>query len=348
LEIEGSFFLTSFAEDHRGELYAVRYDFEGDEVGIYQIIENDNAGDTDFPTKLSHTGCVNWEDPTQPAASMVAYEPSATLWSDGAEKDRFFAIPNDGRLGVSETDGTLVFPIGSVLMKHFRFGDRLHETRLMMRTEKGWAGYSYEWNDEQTDAVLLDSARTVTLPESGVRWVYPSRSACLECHTQVAGRVLGLEIGLLSKELLGALVENEYFPDEVDAVSDLGTFAALPSAGDDTASVDDRARAYLHVNCASCHQPGGPGRGDIDLRFGVPLKDMGMCGEEPRVGKLWSIGVWDDQLLLAPKRPEDSTVYLRMAVRDVFRMPPLGTDLIDEVGIELMRAWIEGIESCPE
>lgn len=45
------------------------------------------------------------------------------------------------------------------------------------------------------------------------------------------------------------------------------SLAALPDASDNAQPVVERARAYLHANCANCHQPNGPGRGGLDFRY---------------------------------------------------------------------------------
>src|SRR5205823_6444908 len=106
----------------------------------------------------------------------------------------------DGKYIHVNADGDFNLPIGSVLMKEFRLGDRRVETRLLMRHSDGeWAGYSYEWNDAQTDATLLPAGKSRSL--SGQTWTFPSRSQCLECHTAAAGRSLGLELGQLNRDL---------------------------------------------------------------------------------------------------------------------------------------------------
>jgi hypothetical protein len=68
-----------------------------------------------------------------------------------------------------------------------------------------WFGYSYAWDDNQTDAALVDAKGQdrefgIKVPRSkehpdGMRkqtWHYPSRSECLVCHSRAANWVLGL------------------------------------------------------------------------------------------------------------------------------------------------------------
>src|SRR5690606_23061994 len=113
------------------------------------------------------------------------------FWSDGAEKTRYLALPDNQQISVAE-DGDLIFPINTVLVKNFRLLNRLIETRLFMRGENGiWRGYSYRWNVEQTQATLLADAFDENF--GSLTWHYPSRAECNVCHTAVAGFALGPE-----------------------------------------------------------------------------------------------------------------------------------------------------------
>ena len=101
------------------------------------------------------------------------------------------ALP-DGKNITVGADGDWDFPNGTVLVKNFRLDNRLIETRLFMRHPDGvWAGYTYEWNEQQTDATLVRGGKRVTI--AGQTWIYPSEGQCLQCHTEAAGRSLGLE-----------------------------------------------------------------------------------------------------------------------------------------------------------
>src|SRR6185369_6690142 len=124
-------------------------------------------------TQLSASGCVSTNAPTQPAAGLIPYAPTAPFFSDGAVKTRWLALP-DGQRIVVENDGDFTFPSGSVLMKNFRLGTTLIETRLFMRHNDGvWAGYTYEWDEDGRDATLLlgGKKKQITSQRS---WLYPS------------------------------------------------------------------------------------------------------------------------------------------------------------------------------
>lgn len=345
LEVEGRFPISSIGLDAEHRPYFTRYDGAGTDGGLYRLVPN-TPEPSSFPTLLSETGCVEPSDPREPVAGMARFTPTAELWSEGAEKLRAFAIP-DGTTIMVDVDGDFLLPVGSVLLKHFGFEDRLHETRLLMRTEDGWTGYSYRWNDAQTDAELLPTAVSEQLP-NGVRWQYPSRSACFECHTDAAGTTLGLEAAQLEDAALGSLLDLGHFDPSVASLAELrGTVRAPLVAPFGTAAVADRARSYLHANCSSCHRPGGPGRGDIDLRAETPFGDARLCNAQPNEGRIWDVGVWDEQRIFVPGEPTHSILYLRMNTLGIFRMPPLGTDVVHSDATALMAEWIESISACP-
>jgi uncharacterized repeat protein (TIGR03806 family) len=336
-------FPVHFAEAVDGEVYIVDY-AEG------HIFRMDPAGEPEpdtFPRVLSETGCVDPDDPTKPAPGMIPYGVQNPLWSDGADKSRWFAIPDGTTVGVN-ADGTFAFPVGSVTMKEFSFGDTRVETRLMMLHDDGsWAGYTYQWNETGTDADLLPADKTVEV--EGHTWTFPSRSQCLQCHTAAANRVLGLRVEQLNGLFTypgGATANQMSTLDHIgvlDATFDPAGMADGWPTRDGDAPVEDRARAYLASNCAMCHVPDGTGGGAMDYRYEVSFADTHTCGEIPVNGDL---GVTDAQIL-APGDPASSVLSLRMHALDAHRMPPVGTAVVDEDGVATIDEWIEGITSCP-
>jgi uncharacterized repeat protein (TIGR03806 family) len=351
-QLESGVNIPSFAEDPDGELYVVGFSWE-DKGGIYRVIPAPDEPN-EFPQKLSETGCFEPSDPKTVTPGVIPYSVIAPLWSDGADKGRYLAVPDDRRVSVDE-DGDILFPVGSVLIKHFGFGDDLHETRFMINHEDGWAGYSYEWLADQSDAHLLELGKVKELA-GGQRWIYPSRSPCLECHTSATNRILGPELLQLNHDYdygdgetnnqLAQLLAWDYFSPEVTTLQDLGV-DALPIMPDPAgeAPLDERARSYLHANCAICHQPGGTtAQADIDLRYTTPFTETGLCNAKPENGRLYLPN--PNLKLLIPKTPDESILYLRMVTLNVFRMPPVSSQVIDEEGADLIRSWIESIESC--
>jgi len=333
-------FPVHFAEDADGEVYVVDY-LDGN---VFRI---DPAGEptaNSFPALLSETGCLDPADPTLPAPGLIPYTVNSPLWSDGADKSRWFAIPDGTTIDLLE-DGTFDLPVGSVTVKHFALGGRPVETRLMMRHDDGeWAGYTYAWNETGTDAELLPADKTVEV--GGQTWTYPSRSQCLQCHTSAAGRVLGLRVDQLNGPYR---YESGAYANQIATLDHIGMFstspgdpAGLPALPDpaEVEDAEDAARSYLAANCASCHRPEGSGGGGMDFRY--EAEDTNTCGEAPLNGDL---GV-DGAQIVWPGHPELSVLSLRLQVLDAHRMPPLGSVVVDEVGTAVVDRWISALTVC--
>ncbi len=338
--------VVSFAQDNKGELFAIGQGSAGQQIFKLQATSgNVQAGS--MATKLSETGCVNYTAPTQAASGLIPYNVKSPLWSDGAEKQRYLSLPNNTQITLA-ANGDFNFPIGSVLMKHFKFGEKFIETRLFAHGQLGWQGFSYEWNDAQTDATLLNAAKDKNI--SNVNWHFPSAGQCLECHTSAAGFSLGLETKQLNGEFF--YPASQKAANQLTTLAHIGIFTSplttaqktekLYSLNDTQATVTQKARSYLHTNCANCHQPNGTTPVNIDLRFSTPLVQMNICNIAPVAGDL---GVANARIV-AIGDPLKSTLVKRMQVMDAMKMPPLARSVIDTQAVQVVSDWISGLTSC--
>ncbi|HZS41854.1 MAG TPA: PQQ-dependent sugar dehydrogenase, partial [Polyangia bacterium] len=335
--------ISSFGQGNDGELYLCSY---GDGK-IYKLVPPPTSPPpSTFPQLLSQTGCVDPQHPTVPAAGLIPYDLNAPLWSDGAAKRRWIALPDGKQIHVN-TDGDWDLPIGSVVVKEFSVGGKRVETRLLMHHADGdWAGYSYEWNDAETDASLLPAGKVKAV--GGQSWTYPARAECLQCHSTAAGRTLGLESGQLNRDYA---YPTGRLSNELATLAHIGLFdAPFDQAGaaryptyDGTDPLDARARSYLHANCSICHRPNGNGQGPADLRYSTAFKDTMVCNAMPQEGDLGLAGA----LLLIPGMPAKSILSLRMHALDVNRMPPLASHVVDAQGTSLIDSWIQSLTACP-
>jgi uncharacterized repeat protein (TIGR03806 family) len=342
--LDSSLSISSFAAGEDGELYLV--DYAG---GLYRIEAEGGGGTPTMPDLLSESGCVAASDPTEPASGLIPYRPNAAFWSDGADKARWMALPNGQNISV-EVDGDWQFPAGTVLVKNFSLGAQLIETRLFMRHPDGvWAGYTYEWNDAQTEATRVVGGKRRDLGTQ--EWIYPSESECLQCHTEAAGRVLGLETAQLNGDLsypqTGRTANQLATLDGIGVLApplagDPSTLPAYPDPQGSAGTVGERARAWLHTNCAGCHRPGGPTGSTLDLRASIALAATDACDVVPASGDL---GIADARLI-APGDAARSIVLARANRRDSTGMPPVGSALVDDAGVALLREWIDGLSSC--
>jgi uncharacterized repeat protein (TIGR03806 family) len=273
------------------------------------------------------------------------------LWSDGADKERWVALPDGARMRVG-TDGDLDLPAGSVTIKTFSVAGQRIETRFLVRLMSGeWAGYTYEWNEAGTDAVVLpegSSHRTL----GNQQWHYPTRAECMSCHTEAAGRTLGLELSQLNMK-----VQHAGGPptNQLALWSALGLFEgplpddpqrlpALPAAGDTAAPLEARARAYLHANCSNCHRPGSEGSGTIDLRYQLAFADTLTCNAEAVRGTL---GAGLDARIIVPASPQKSLLVIRMIELGRGRMPEIASLIVDQDAVTVLSDWIRSMSGCP-
>jgi uncharacterized repeat protein (TIGR03806 family) len=362
--------IVAWGEDPDGELYAV--DHQGG--GLHRIVPAPPppADAPKFPRKLSETGLFASTREYTPAPGVIPYSVNAELWSDGASKQRFMAIPGDGKIDYDAmtypqpAPGALPgwrFPSGTVMVKTFSLGGRRLETRLLVGErvagseevgDQVWLGYTYLWNDDQTDAELieakgLDKAYTIADPKApgGKReqvWHFPSRTECTLCHTMSAKYVLGVNT-------LQANRDHDYgdcVANQLATFEHVGLFSQplpekpeklprLVDYRDANQDLDARARSYLHANCAHCHRKWGGGNADFQFLFSLPLKDTGVVNVKPGHGDF----ELKDARLLAPGVPERSLVLYRMNKLGLGRMPHVASNVVDRDGVELVREWIE-------
>ena len=346
--LDTSLSIASFGQGNDGELYVV--DITGG--GLHKIVPGAGPpASSPVATQLSATGCMSPQNPSQPASGLVPYEPAAPFWSDNAAKERWLAIPNGTSIAVG-ADGDFGLPNGTVLVKHFRLNGALVETRLFMRHPDGdWAGYTYEWNAQGTDATLVQGGKTVAIGSPPQDWIFPSGNDCLVCHTAAAGFSLALEAGQLNHDLTYAATGRT--ANQLHTLDAIALFAtplgepalqpAMPDPFDAAAPLADRARAYLHTNCAQCHRTGGPTSSSMDLRYSTFLSNTNACGAEPQSGDL---GLGAAARIIAPGDAGHSVLVARMGRRDANGMPPLASAVVDAEGVALIEQWVAGLTGC--
>ncbi len=343
---------SSFGEDEAGELYVCCFD------GRIRKLQADATTPTvtEIPTTLSATGLFDDVAALAPAPGVLEYDVNAPFWSDGAEKRRWLALPGSARMAFDAT-GSWQFPVGTVLVKHFEIAptplpvSRLRlETRVLLHQESGWVGYTYRWNAAGTDADLVADAgdsMTFTVTDAGgatrqQTWQFPSRASCLSCHTAAAGHVLGVRTRQINRDFAFPLRTD----NQLRTWNHLGLFTtpllsaasypAFVDPHDSAAALDDRARAWLDVNCAQCHRPGGPTPVDLDLTIDVAEGAMNLFGVGATVPVPGGAGV-----RAVAGSAATSDLWLRIMRRDGYGMPPLGSSEIDQAGVELLRAFLD-------
>jgi len=174
-----------FAQDPAGEILLV--DYGG---AVYRLEPRPPEPPREFPRTISASGAFASVRGYPPHPALLPYDVNSPLWSDGAGKERHLGLPGLSTIGFSE-EGAWTFPEGTVLVKTFSLAGRRIETRFLTLQENEWVGYSYAWNDEGSDATLVDS-KGMTREIGGQSWYFPSRSDCMVCHSRAGSFVLGV------------------------------------------------------------------------------------------------------------------------------------------------------------
>src|SRR5262249_51761473 len=349
---------AGLGEDNDGELYFVAYEGMIQRLARAPKITQPH----EFPRRLSETGLFTSTKTLQPASGLIPYDVIAPLLSAGATKERFIALPKDSKIGF-ELEGGWDFPEGAVLVKTFSLemesgntnSSRRLETRLLTLQQGLWHGYTYLWNEQQTDAELLSATgtnRTYKIRDSqvagGIReqtWHFPSRSECILCHTKAVNWALGLNTAQMNKDHVyaGNVTDNQLRTLEHLGVFTTNTLPKPPSdlphlvnPVDATASLDARARSYLHANCSHCHVDFGGGHARFQLLYSLALGKTGVLNAFPQNGNLGVAGA----RIIAPGDPDRSLIPYRMAKLGQGRMPHVASSVVDEQAVKLVREWI--------
>ena len=309
------------------------------------------------PARLADTGLYSDFASRTVDPRNIPFAPQYPLWSDGASKRRWIFLPPGSAIDARDPE-EWKFPVGTKFWKEFSWSRRV-ETRYLERTAEGWRYAAYAWREDESDAVLADEGGVLTTQEvaPGRRHTIPSVADCINCHRGGRAEILGFGALQLSPDrdplaphrepldpgmpTLPTLVERRLvrgLPREL--VERPPRIAASTPAG-------RAAMGYLHANCSICHDSAGPVASlGLDLRHRL---DARTAADEPgaraigRASKFQIPGVpRGKSVWIDPGAPATSAVLMRMASRDPnVQMPPLGTHVVDEEAVGLVREWIE-------
>ncbi len=323
---------------------------------IARLIYNTTSTGSPLPPTLSQTGAFSDLTSLTPHPGIVPYDVNVPAWADGAHSSRWFSVPDTNQFLTFNATGAWFFPTGTVWIQHFDLeitndmpeSAKPIETRFLVRNADGVYGMSYRWTDDSSDAVLVpETGLEAAIPifDGGVvrtqEWRFPSRSECLACHTASAGYALGFNALQLNRShLFGNVVTNQilgfyrmgFSQESITNIANLKRLANLDAR---SATVQDRVRSYLAVNCAQCHQPAGTARGYWDARFTTPLAQANIID-----GPLVDVQGDPSQRVVTPGIMETSMLLNRISRLGPGHMPPLATHMVNQPAIDLLTAWI--------
>lgn len=300
-----------------------------------------------------------------PANDVMPYQLNSSLFSDYAHKARFIKLPKGATANYNEKE-VFDFPVGTTIIKTFYYpndfrdekkGKKNIETRLLIHEEKGWASYSYVWNDAQTDAVY-----EVAGGRKDISWVHydgsnrklnyviPNINQCKGCHI-LNGKMM--PIGPKARNLNGDFAYHDGTENQLQHWSTKGILTGMPNLNDcpkvpnyddpKSGSLELRARAYLDINCAHCHREGSPAMtsGYIVDWHETNKTRLGFYKGPVAAGR----GSGDRKYDIFPGRPDESIITYRMESTDPgIMMPELARKLKHEEGVKLIREWISSLD----
>ncbi|MDF7777778.1 hypothetical protein P1X14_21160, partial [Sphingomonas sp. AOB5] len=216
-----------------------------------------------YSAKLSDYGFFSDLKARTPVARVIGYDLETALFSDYAEKQRFIYVPA-GATAKYDAQAAFDFPVGSALIKTFGYRHdgvfKPLETRLLLRRASGWVAIPYVWNSDGSDADLKRAGTRMPVSftdPSGqkreISYAVPNQNQCKDCHA-LSGAITPIgpkarylnHDGQLQRLVAGGLLDRA--PKDAPRVA---------RWNDPRAPIDARARAYLEINCAHCHNPQG-------------------------------------------------------------------------------------------
>ena len=339
--------------------------------------DQDAHASNKFPRRLSETGLFESTADMTLAKHVYPYQPTAVMWRDGAKGEYaayFPAKPTDVAAKLAPKDylrGTVFIntlsrvlengvlekvstpdsgngPAGALLYRSktpFPQPTRM-ETQLLVYDGLNWNPYSYAWNAEQTDATLVPEAGfEVPIqfidPDLGPQQAvhqFQSRNQCKVCHHVFMHGPISFSPTNLVSGQSGKMSWDDF-------VAKGFAKAAIPSArfvavDDGSASLNDRARSYLDINCSHCHRPAGGGTSGLHLQHWVAPEKMSAINSPPTQG---DFGISEPRIIAAGM-PERSVMMYRVATCGPGHMPHLGSRLPDLQGVTLLWDWIASLE----
>jgi uncharacterized repeat protein (TIGR03806 family) len=291
---------------------------------------------------------------------LIPYGVNSPLWSDGAVKSRWMALPENSKINFAAT-GEWKFPAGTVFVKSFELPVddtnpkilRRLETRLLVRDTNGAVyGASYKWRMDNSDADLVNAgmAEDISIKTlDGTRiqkWFYPGRQDCLTCHTHASGGVLGIKTRQINGDFKypDGVTDNQLrawnhaglFDTNLDE-KEIPQFDKLVSITNSSAPLELRVRSYLDANCSQCHRPGGV-EAFFDARFDTPLGRQSLLNgpvENP-------LGVSGAKIIV-PGDTSRSVLFHRISITGNLQMPPLARNLNDRAALTAIAEWINSM-----
>jgi mono/diheme cytochrome c family protein len=331
--------IVTFGQDNQGDLLFAKL---AQQTSLQRLVLNPAADRSEeFPTQLSKTGIFK-DVPSQKSSDGVyAFNINSPIWHDGYQADYWVAMPN--KTGIStlldKRRGSPVInytkPKDMVLAKTIHQDGHKIETQIL-HYDGYWKGYSYQWNEKQTDATLVgkEGLNTTIL---GKPYRFPARDECIRCHGSNFNRPLAFFPGQMNRD--GQLETFKALGIVDDIFVEIAKAQPLTDPQDETQPLELRARSWFHSNCSHCHKVSGGSGLTVQMNATVPTSNMELVDYQPAKGYFGLEGAPQ----IDPGNPYHSVLYYRIATRGAGHMPMVGARTIDQNGVRVVHDWIRAL-----
>ena len=297
----------------------------------------------EFLPNLSEMGVYSGDfSELTPAGDVQLYEINSTLFTDYAAKQRLVKLPEGTSMTYNNNDLLPLFPDNTIIAKTFYYniddrdpslGQQIIETRILLKITGEWQVGNYIWNAAQTDASYTENGSDVAITyidlngdTNSIDYVIPSATDCTICHNNNGNsRPIGIKLRNMN------FVPSYIGQNQIDYFKDIGILNGLFSSGDisllpdwtDDTNYDifERGRAYIDINCAHCHQPGGEVTNfDLDFRYETLFDDSGIYANRGEI----------------EERIQSTT--------PTYRMPQLGRSIVHAEAVTMLLEYLQAIE----
>lgn len=332
--------IVTFGQDNQGDLLFAELIRD---TSLQRLIPNPASDRSDeFPHRLSKTGIFTNVSSQDASKGVYDFDIHAPIWHDGYEADYWVGMPNKTGLEIrpDQRRGSPVMqydnPKDMVLAKTIHKNGNKVETQILHH-DGYWKGYSYKWNEEQTDATLVDKGGLDTMID-GKAYRFPARDECIRCHGSNFNRPLAFFPGQMN---LGKQLQNFNKLGIIDdKFVEIADKIPLTNPYDESEPIDLRARSWLHSNCSHCHKVSGGSGLTAQMNAAVPDSKLELINYPPTKGYFGLEGAPQ----IDPGNPYNSILYYRIATRGAGHMPMVGVRTIDKEGVKLIHDWIRSMD----
>ncbi len=298
-----------------------------------------------FETNLSEMGIFQGSfSSLTPADNVQLYEINSTLFTDYASKQRLIRLPEGKTMQYAGSDLLPDFPNNTLISKTFYYnlndsdptlGKKIIETRVFLKINGEWKSGNYKWNNEQTEATYTENSSVENISyidtdgmTQNVDYEIPSKQDCATCHNN-GGKIfpIGLKLRSMNFNPMNESINQNQLQAFIDngvltGLSNPGDISVLPDWTDDaTYDILQRGRAYIDINCAHCHQPGGEvSNFSLDFRYETPFDDTGIYANRGEI-----------------EARTQSTI-------PTYRMPQIGRSIVHDEAVTMLLEYLQAIE----